>query len=255
MKTNYMGYTPPKAFVTAVRTITILPIRGTETEKPTATLPWFPVVGLLLGVITWGVLALLQQFTTWSNGLAVIALGLSIILTRGLHLDGLADWADGFWGGWKRDRILEIMKDSSLGTFGTVALVLVLVAKWCSLSMLIEGGNLHWIILAMIISRAMQVDLAVMQPYARSEDGTGAAFIRNASRSEWEPAAWATLAGVLLFSAGTWQPILAFGVAIVICRTFGNWCKRKIGGVTGDILGATSELTETAVLMIGAALA
>ena len=255
MKKDYMGYTPPKAFVTAVRTITILPIRGSEAASPTASLSWFPAVGLLLGVIMWGVLTILQHFTAWSNGLAVIALGLSIVLTRGLHLDGLADWADGFWGGWKRERILAIMKDSSLGTFGTVALILLLLAKWCSLAMLIEHGNLHWIILAMIISRAMQVDLAVMQPYARNEDGTGAAFIRNASRSEWEPAAWTTLAGVLLFSAGTWQPILAFFAALAICRAFGKWSQHKIGGVTGDILGATSELTETAVLIIGAALA
>jgi len=255
MNFDLKAETIPAGLVTAIRTLTILPCPGEEAEEQTAALPWFPTVGAALGILIWVALAALQQLTDWPTGLAVVAVGMGILLTRGLHLDGLADWADGFWGGWNRERILAIMKDASLGTFGTVALILILLAKWCSIVALIENAAMQWIILAMIASRAVQVDLAVTQHYARPEGGTGAAFITGTSRTQWIPAAWTALLLVVVCGGFAWRPLAALAAAIGLGRCLGNWSRRKIGGITGDILGAASEITETMVLMLGAALA
>ena len=253
MKVSSFQFDLPTALVTALRTLTILPVPGKDTDTPKKALPWFPLVGTVLGVLIWAPLVALQNVFTWPAGVAIIAVGLSIFLTRGLHLDGLADWADGFWGGWNRERILEIMKDSSLGTFGTAALVLILLAKWCSIAALVEHGNMHWIILSLIISRFIQVDLAVAHPYARAEGGTGSAFISEADQDQWRPAFWSALVLVILIGGFSWRPIVTLLLATVVGRAFGRWCKAKVGGVTGDLLGASSEITETLVLMLGAA--
>ncbi len=244
----------PHGLVTAVRTLTILPMPGDEAEKPSDALPWFPVVGAILGVIIVGLLAMLDRVTGWSAGLAVVAVAASVFLTRGLHLDGLADCADAFWGGWNRDRMLAIMKDSALGTFGTIALVLILLAKWCSIAALVGIGDLRWIIVAMVISRAVQVDLAVSHDYARPEGGTGASFISEAARSHWISAAWTTIALVVIFGGFTWRPVVVLFLALALGRGFGRVCRQKVGGMTGDLLGAASEITETAILLLAAAL-
>ena len=167
----------PRGLVTALRTLTILPVPGDDSETPADALPWFPAIGAALGIIICGLLGVMEYLTKSSPGPAVVAVAASVFLTRGLHLDGLADCADAFWGGWDRERILAIMKDSALGTFGTIALVLVLLAKWCSIAALIDSGALNWIIIAMTVSRAVQVDLATGHDYARPEGGTGARFI------------------------------------------------------------------------------
>ena len=244
----------PKTLVTALRTLTILPIPGEDSDSPKNALPWFPLVGAILGILIWIPLAGLQHLWNWPAGLSLIAIVLSIVLTRGLHLDGLADWADAFWGGWDRERKLAIMKDSALGTFGTVALIVILLAKWCSIAALVENGSMHWIILGLIISRAIQVDLAVTHPYARTEGGTGDAFISQADQQQWSPAFWSAVVLVLLFGGFSWRPLATLALAALVGRVFGKWCQAKVGGMTGDLLGAASELTETLVLMLGAAM-
>ena len=244
----------PRGLVTAFRTLTILPTPGNEVDNPADSLPWFPVVGAILGLLICGLVAIVEYMTSWSGGLALIAVALGVFLTRGLHLDGLADCADAFWGGWNRDRVLAIMKDSALGTFGVVALVLVLLAKWCSIATLVEHGSMHWIIVAMAISRAVQVDLAVGHEYARPESGTGAAFISNARREHWIPAAWSTVALVVIFGGFAWRPVITIFLALALGRGFGQLCRKKVGGMTGDLLGAASEISETAILLLAAAL-
>ena len=254
METPTQKHLLPGGLVTALRTLSILPIPGDEAGRPSDSLSWFPAVGALLGLIICGVLTLLEYATHWSGGLAVVGVALSVLLTRGLHLDGLGDCADAFWGGWDRDRVLAIMKDSALGTFGTVALVLVLLAKWTSIAALASHGNLNWIIVAMAISRAGQVDLATVHDYARPDGGTGSAFISGASRSQWMPAAWSTVALVIIFGGFAWRPVIALFLALALGRAFGRLCKKKAGGMTGDLLGAASEITETALLMLAAAM-
>ncbi|NQT94725.1 MAG: adenosylcobinamide-GDP ribazoletransferase, partial [Lentisphaerae bacterium] len=190
----------------------------------------------------------------WAHAAAFVMLTAGILLTRSLHLDGLSDWADGFWGGFNKDRVLAIMKDSNLGTFGTVALVWVLLGKWIAMARLVEQGEWAWVIGAFTISRTMQVVLAAAHPYARTEEGTGSPFVTHAttSHANWALAGAAILLAVVSGRSLSWPLVLAG--AWVVTRLFGLWCGRRVGGVTGDLLGACSEMTELLVLLSGAIL-
>ncbi len=246
----------PLPLVTALRTLTILPVQGDEAERPADALAWFPAVGALIGLLLWStqqfLMTLLPGTPPVIAAVAVVTAG--VLLTRGLHLDGLADWADAIWGGWTPQRRLEIMKDSSLGTFGTLALVLVLLARFAAISALIARGQPAWIILACIVARTAQVELAVRFPYARPEGGTGAAFIKQASREHRRTALLTTLAFTLAIGLFSLRPLVLALIALIAARAFGHSCRRNLGGITGDTLGAASELCETLVLLLASIL-
>lgn len=237
-------------FVTAMRTLSVLPVPGTDADNKASSLSWFPIVGGILGLIVYGISVLCGRISAapWPEGTAALLVLAGIVLTRGIHLDGLSDWADGFWGTPDRDRTLEIMKDSAVGAFGTLALIIVLLIKWVAISRLIACGGAVWIVAAYIISRTIQVDLAAAFSYARPSGGTAAGFVNGA---RFRHAATSFILAALLLAA-IYGPI---GIAMLvpawlIGRALGMWSRKRLGGITGDILGATSELTETAVLFI-----
>jgi adenosylcobinamide-GDP ribazoletransferase len=242
-----------KGLITAIRTLSILPIPGKDAERMSSSLPWFPLVGFMLGSICYG-MALLMEFVTgnrWPEGTAIIVLGCGILLTRAIHMDGLADWADGFGGGRDRQKILAIMKDPHVGAFGVIAVVVIVAVKWVALTGLIAFGSSTYIIVSYIVSRTMQVELAASLPYARAEDGTAAPFVKDARFSH----RFAALFFALVVLAGLCGPITSAATMCLgwlVCRLFGWWCYRRVGGVTGDLLGACSEIMETIILFIGA---
>ncbi len=233
---------------TAFRTLSILPVPGRDAERFSDALYWFPVVGLVLGgilALTGMILAPLSPPIT-----AVILLLEGTLLTRGFHLDGLADCADGFGGGHTPERSLEIMKDSHVGAFGVMALVLNLLLKAACLYGLIRAGAWSWIPLAYVLSRMGQVSQIVEQPYARRQ-GIVSRFIEGAAPKH-RNTVW--LIGMLLGIGllGLRAGIAAWGVAILLQKGIGAYSRRRIGGITGDVLGATSELLEAALLLLGA---
>lgn len=250
---------PLAGLVTALRTLTRLPVPGREAEHLGAALPWFPVVGALVGALTVGAGELVLRGhasleavvqgrgTAWPGAAAFCMLVTGVLVTGALHLDGLADSADGLGGGRNRERALAIMKDSRTGAFGVLALVLVLLGKFAAYGRLLETGHLVWIIAACILARAAQVFLAASQPYAR-ETGTAGAFVRQAN---WRHAAGAGVGAVALVTAvcgfGLAVPVMA-ALACGVSAAWGMWCRKRLGGVTGDTLGAGSELVELAVL-------
>jgi len=204
---------------------------------------------LLLGGCLYGLIIGFDRLTagSWPGGAAFIALLAGVVLTGGLHLDGLSDWADGLGGQGDRNRILAIMKDSRTGAFGVMALGLAFLGQWIALSRLTSLGLAHWIIAALVISRAVQVELAVRLPYARPEGGTGASFVEGARPGHrlW---AWGQ---ALLLAVGLLGPL---GAAAVLLGwlgglVFGSWCRARVGGITGDLLGAGSVLTESLLLL------
>jgi adenosylcobinamide-GDP ribazoletransferase len=243
-----------QGLITAIRTLTIVPVPGKDAERLSSALPWFPIIGLLLGGAFYG-LATLPEFlhiTVWPEGIAVAIVALSVILTRAMHLDGLADCADGFGCRGDRAKVLAVMKDPHTGAFGTIAIVVALLVKFVAITKLIAAGLPIMVLAAAVVSRTMQVELATVLPYARQEGGTAAPFVNG---STWYHRLAALGIGMLTLCGlcGPVTSVAVFTVGWVVCRVFGMWCKRKINGVTGDCLGACSEIVEMTVLFAGAA--
>lgn len=206
----------------------------------------YPMAGLVIGAI----LACAATVSLWL-GLgtpisAAIALATGVIITGAMHEDGLADSADGLWGGWDPARRLEIMKDSHIGVYGVAALVLSFLIRWLALSELMAAG-LHWaaIITAAMISRACMTAVMAVLPNAR-DTGLSQSVGRPSQRTALLATAIGALACVALW--GGWGLIVTAVVILSVLSCMAI-AKAKIGGQTGDILGATQQITEIAVLL------
>lgn len=230
---------------TAFRTLTIFPFPGNESDSPATALYWFVPVALVLGSCIFGIAWLLAPvgapFLTAALIVAVLA-----ILTRAFHLDGLADMADAFGGGWTKERVLEIMKDSHVGAFGVITLCITLVVKISAVAVICEAGTIGYLILVPLFSRLLVVLQAVVNPYARPEGGTAGRLVAEAS---WKHLLVSLVwTGALLAAVGfmSWRVVgFVLGTGLVVTAYIANAGHRRIGGVTGDLLGATVELSET----------
>lgn len=241
-----------RGLVTALRTLTALRVPGKDADDLAAALPWFPIAGALLGTILLGLAQFLGLIGTasWPEGVAISLLLGGVLLTRAIHLDGLADCADGFGGGVDRESVLRIMKDSHTGAFGVTAVALALMVKWVALARLVESDATLWIVTAYVVSRTALVDLAFAQPYARDQGGTARRFVERAS---WRHviAAFA-VAALLVVLAHSWRGAGALALGWLTARQVGIAARRRIGGITGDVMGACNEIVETMLLMLGA---
>lgn len=239
-------------FITAMRTLTILPMPGKDAERMADALYYFPLVGALIGGLVTLVTWLFGDVLAWPLGAGAAGVFMSAWVTRGLHLDGLSDAVDGFYGAATRERRLEIMKDHHVGAFGVVAIVLVLLMKTVALCQLASYGQWAWIPVPFILARLIQVLLAVTLPYARNEGGTAEAFVKQAGASHFIVAAISALVlcGLLIQLSGLALLLAAFIVGYLLAQ----WMKHTFGGVTGDLLGFSSELVECFLLFAIAAL-
>ncbi len=237
-----------KGLITAIRTLTVIPVPGKEGDDFSSALPWFPAVGLLLGLIlyfvsfVWGLL----PFDKWSWGCAVILSLLLIWLTRGLHMDGLADWADSL-GGFGRERRLAIMKDSSVGAFGVMALVLGIILKLVAFERIIASGSFMFLIIIPVISRSMLVELQTTMPYARIEQGMAGVFIKDATNRH---RIISHVAAIVICACFGITGIVLFLLAFAITLFLKGMFRRQFNGITGDLLGASNEIIEVILLMI-----
>jgi adenosylcobinamide-GDP ribazoletransferase len=238
----------------AVSWLTVLPVRAPiEVDRAIArqALYWAPLVGAGLGVLVAGLLSALHALGTPSllTGLAGVATLAG--LTRGMHLDGLADTADGLGCYGDPQRALDVMRDGATGPFGVVTLVLVLTTQAAALGAFAETGRLIPVVLALIAGRAAFGWCArIGVPPARPA-GLGA--LVAGSQPPAVPVTWSAtlLAGGLVAVPGRpWQGALAVGLAALVVLVVSAHTRRRFGGVTGDVLGATSELTSTVVLAV-----
>ena len=237
-----------KSLFAALRFLSILPIPSAWTgQELSCSVKFFPVVGLAIGAIVAGCSWLLA-FVVSQTVVAAMVVALLAIMTRGLHLDGLADTADGFWSVSDRQRTLEIMKDSYTGAMGVIAIVCILLLKFACLSAI--GSNRLWqgIFLMVLTSRCMMTLPISLLPYARKEGGLGKLFYETRSAFN---ALWA----ILFALAASWFVAGLAGIAAVVASVlatmaFGYYCKWKIGGVTGDTIGATSEIAEVVTAFV-----
>jgi adenosylcobinamide-GDP ribazoletransferase len=233
--------------------LTRLPLAGRVSGEPGALLraaPFFPLVGAVLGAVVGGIaIGLSAALPALLAGLVAVAL--ELILTGALHVDGLADSADGL-GGREREHSLAIMRDHQLGAYGASALVLDLLAKAAALGALAEANALGPIVAALALSRAAPLPLARLLPYAREGEGTGRIL---AERAGTGPALAATgLAAALTLLAVRLDAIALLLAAVAVTATVGLAARRRLGGVTGDVMGAAVELSATCCLVLAVAL-
>jgi adenosylcobinamide-GDP ribazoletransferase len=237
-----------KGLITAIRTLTVIPVPGKEGDDFSSALPWFPVVGLLLGMVLYGTSFLwtVLHFDKWSWGCAVILSVILIWITRGLHMDGLADWADSL-GGFERERRLAIMKDSSVGAFGVMVLTSGIIIKIIAFEHIFSTGTCAFLIVIPVISRAMLVELQTTMPYARSEQGMAGVFIKNAKNSH---RILCHLVAVFICMFFLLKGIFLYMVAFAVTFILRGMFRRQFNGITGDLLGASNEIIEVVLLMI-----
>jgi adenosylcobinamide-GDP ribazoletransferase len=235
-------------FPLALTFLTVFPwprLREVTPGDLTRSLFWYPWVGALLGLIYWGAGGVLIRFFLPPAAAALLLL-LTVLLTRGLHLDGLADTVDGLGGGRTPEERLAIMKDSRLGAFGAVSLVLVLLLKFAFLQTLLSLTMARSLILFPLISRWGLVLLASLAPYARPGGGLGQAMTEGATTRLIAGATVSAL--VLSFLAGGMRGPLILGLAGLGVWALSWYSRRTLGGITGDVYGAAAELLETLVL-------
>ena len=204
----------------------------------------FGLVGLAVALIA-GAVGLLAMGAGLPVGVAAgLVIATQMIVTGAMHEDGLADTADGLWGGWTRERRLEIMKDSAIGTYGVLSLIVVVGLRWSALSLLLAHGIWPLIIAAMA-SRAVLPGIMSLMPHARS---TGLSHSVGAPTAVI--AALAALVGVLpALILGGPAALLPLIVALVGVVALCAIARAKIGGQTGDILGAAQQICETLILL------
>ncbi|CAK8721947.1 MAG: cobalamin-5'-phosphate synthase [Candidatus Electronema aureum] len=237
----------------AFRFLTLFPLPGrlgTTEEELAHSAPFFPLIGLLLGCIAAPAAQLLFSLLPPLPA-AVLLTFILLAFSGGLHLDGLADTADGFFSARNRERMLEIMRDSAVGPMGVIALVLLLLFKTACLASLNAQLFFSAAFLMPLAGRTAILLLMALLPYAR-EGGLGSLFAAYFNSSK----AWlASLAGFLLF---TWvahaavgpQGIVAVLAVLLLTVLFAVLCRCKIGGATGDTLGAACELAEAIALLV-----
>ncbi len=236
------------SFLLAFQFLTIIPLKIKEiSEQRTAgSLIYFPLVGLFLGLFLLGVNSLLAYLDfpyLASNIILVVSL---IIITGGMHLDGLSDTADAFLSGKSKEEMLNIMRDSHVGVMGALSLISVILLKVALLSSISSSLRVNALVLICVLSRWSVVPVMFFFPYARTE-GKAGVLIKGMNLKIM---ILSTIV-VIICAFLIWQIKGLIGLLITtgFAYTTGRFVSRKIGGITGDTLGATIELTEIITLL------
>ena len=242
-----------RAFFAAIRFLTVLPVPRSWAEGEGVlerSVPFFPLVGVIIGAAAAGLAAGLVHVLPPAPSAVVLVLAL-IAASGALHLDGLADTADGFLSSRPKQKVLEIMRDSASGAMGVLAISGILLMKVaCFVSLPPE----HWWRFALIVPvagrGAVVLSMSLLR-YARPS-GLGTAFYEKTH-------GFALLISMTVLAAVAWgclrmPGLLAAGVSVITVLVFCGWCQRRIGGSTGDTLGAACEIAEAGCLLALSAL-
>jgi adenosylcobinamide-GDP ribazoletransferase len=218
---------------------------------------WFPLVGVVVGAAGAG--ALVLGAAVWPPVVAAaLSTAATVWLTGAFHEDALADACDGFGGGWDRAQVLAIMKDSRVGSYGVVGLALVLLAKIGALAALAEGGvatAARALVVAHVLGRWSSLPLIWALPYVRDARDDGArsrpfAASVTGPRLAVGSAAALAVAAVALAPLGPAAVGVSLTVAAAVTMLAGRYFRRRLGGVSGDCLGAANQLVELATYLV-----
>jgi len=241
-----------RTFLFAWQFLTAIPLsRSTHDAKPeelAASMSWYPVVGCLLGMLLAAVdMALAQVFSSQVTNIVVILC--LVALTRGLHQDGLADMADGLAGGRTPQARLAIMRDGRIGAIGATGLFLALGLRYAGLNAVPAGEHIALLIGMPVVGRWAMVVGAFHVTYARPEGGLAQPFLAHVS---WPHLCLATITAGLALTLllGPWAALCCLLIGTILVRLSTAWFHHMFGGVTGDLLGATNEISEILFIIV-----
>jgi len=236
-----------KRFLIAVQFLTILPLRikgKVEGKEMGDSLQYFPVVGLLIGCILAGISYIASDMPPLVIGILVLIVW--TVITGGVHLDGFADSCDGFCQGRSKEDIMRIMHDSRIGAMGAAGIALVLLLKFAVLSSLQYEYLWLALLVSPIVGRWSQVLACAVSKYARDE-GKAKYFIGHAKKKDVVLGALLVLlAACPAFGA---KGVLILAIPAITALLFVKYCVKRIGGMTGDTIGAVNEIAESAALL------
>ncbi|MDM8522238.1 adenosylcobinamide-GDP ribazoletransferase [Desulfococcaceae bacterium HSG8] len=233
-----------KKLISAIQFLTILPI-GKPGTFDKRMVEFFPIVGLMLGLMLCAFDLAVSRL--WSGSVtALLDVILLAILTGSLHLDGLGDTADGLYGNRPKEKALAIMKDSRIGVMGLVAIVCGLSVKWGGIMSLDTHRHLLLVIIPAYARGAMMFGFKYFA-YGRPEGGTGHAFFED---SLGISAFWGVLAVAFLSLFAGWRGLLLNLVFVILTVLILLYYKRRMGCITGDMLGAMNEITESVLFLM-----
>jgi adenosylcobinamide-GDP ribazoletransferase len=235
-----------RSLITAIRTLTILPVPGKDTDNFATSIPFFPAVGAIIGGLVVVVLYWIAS-TGWMLGAGALAAVTAILITRGLHVDGLADVADALGVRGPIARRLAVMKDPHTGAFGVIAIAADMLLKTVALAHIADAGQWALAVAPFITSRAAQAVVTVTLPYARAEGGTAEGFVRDARPIHLFLSI--AIAAACSFATGGLSSIVLLLQGLVLAILLRTWMKHTFGGVTGDLIGTTNEVVETGLLI------
>lgn len=236
----------------ALSWLTVLPVRVDVVDRSAArgAIAAAPVVGLLLGALAAGALLLLDTIGAPGLVAGLLTVGLLVLLTRGMHVDGLADTADGLGCYGPAERALAVMRSGGVGAFAVVTVVVVLGTQAAAFDALTDD---RWpaVIVAVVAGRAAFGLCCLPWIPAARQDGLGA--LVAGSQPVLVAVAWwlaLTAAGVFADLDDPWHGPLAMALAAALVLALAWHARRRLGGITGDVLGAACELATTAVLVV-----
>jgi adenosylcobinamide-GDP ribazoletransferase len=236
-----------KRFLIAIQFLTILPfnIKGRIGEEDFGkSLIYFPIVGLLLGLFLVSIAYISLSLPPMVRSILILVAW--IVITGGIHLDGFADTCDGFYGTRPKEEILKIMRDSRIGTMGAAGVVMLLLFKFAMLSSIRPEDLWKVLVMTVVFARWSQVLACYTSRYAR-EEGKAKYFIEYAKKADMFIGALFTL--ILNWFLMGIKGVILFALLLATIFLFIKHVKRKIGGMTGDTIGATNEIAEAAALL------
>ena len=233
--------------------MTRIPISGLphEPRALARAAKYFPVVGLAIGLVAVAIQRVL--ITRVQNQVLALVIVIYLVMIAGaLHEDGFADAADGFGGGWTKEKILTIMRDSRIGSFGAIAVTFSLLSRFILISNTSPARLPGFLVASSVLCRWTALPLGFWLPYAREDQGSGGAV---AGRMPLSSLLWGTgFAVVSLAATLGLGSLLPWLITLVVTAASGLYFKRHIQGITGDCFGAANQITEIAIYFYGALL-
>jgi adenosylcobinamide-GDP ribazoletransferase len=236
------------SFILALQFLTIIPVNfrvDLSASTFRRALIYFPLIGMLLGLIL-SFVAVLLSLRLDSLAVSCLVMVLLAILTGGLHLDGLADTFDALGSRKSKDEMLVIMRDSRIGAMGVITLVSVILLKVALFNTLPITSRNGALIAMCVISRFVMVVMMYIFPYARNE-GKAKLFVDSKDKNVLLAASLIALILVYIFCS--WRGVLLMLVVVVSLYFFVRYIAKKINGITGDVIGASCELSEVLFLL------